>query len=116
LTSSTSIHIPRPFSHPIGRRAVSKENLENSVKRAGREPPNLKSLNNEANATKGDIKMTRTSKNEFIRKDGSVDTTKAMMAGHDERTEALRVMGRAAAHWISRRLSTFAKRMAPRPA
>jgi len=60
--------------------------------------------------------MIRTSKNEFIRNDGSVDTTKAMMAGHDERTEALRTMGRAAAHWISRRLSASAKGKAPRSA
>jgi hypothetical protein len=60
--------------------------------------------------------MIRTSKNEFIRKDGSVDTTKAMMTGHDERTEALRAMGRAAAHWISRRLSASAKGKAPRSA
>ena len=60
--------------------------------------------------------MTRTSKNEFIRNDGSVDTTKAMVAGHDERTEALRTMGRAAAHWISRRLTASAKGKALRSA
>ena len=57
--------------------------------------------------------MIRTSKKEFIRKDGSVDTTKAMIAGHDERTEALRAMGRAAARRISRRSSTSAKGKAP---
>jgi len=60
--------------------------------------------------------MTRTLQNEFIRKDGSVDTTKAMMAGRDERTEVLRTMSRVAANWISRRLSTSAKEKAPRSA
>jgi hypothetical protein len=60
--------------------------------------------------------MIRIAKNEFIRKDGSVDTTKAMLAGHDERTDTLRAMGRAAAHWISRRLSASAKGKAPRSA
>ena len=58
--------------------------------------------------------MICTSNNEFIRKDGTVDTTKAMKAGHDERTEALRAMGRAAAHLISRRLSTSANGKAPK--
>jgi hypothetical protein len=60
--------------------------------------------------------MIRTSKNEFIRKDGSVDMTKALSAGRNERTQALRAMGRAAAHWISRRLSASAKGKAPRSA
>ncbi|MFT6074947.1 MAG: hypothetical protein ACJAZ1_001871 [Yoonia sp.] len=53
--------------------------------------------------------MTHTSVKEFIRKDGSVDTTKAMKAGYDERTEALRAIVRAASHLVSRWLSTSAK-------
>ena len=53
--------------------------------------------------------MTHTSEKEFTRKDGSVDTTKAMKAGHDERTEALRAMGRAASHLVSRWLFTSTK-------
>ncbi|MGJ8585453.1 MAG: hypothetical protein ACSHXD_15275 [Marinosulfonomonas sp.] len=53
--------------------------------------------------------MTHTSEKEFIREDGSVDTTKAMEAGHDERTEALRAMGRAVSHWVSSWLPTSTK-------
>jgi len=53
--------------------------------------------------------MTHTSEKEFIREDGSVDTTKAMMAGRDERTEALRAMGRAVSHLVSRWFFTSTK-------
>ena len=45
--------------------------------------------------------MTHTSENEFINEDGSVDTTKAMKAGHDARTETLWEMGRAVLRLVS---------------